>query len=107
MAEALNSRELAAYPFLECAVLLDRARQPDSAIIWADALDLNAARWLTIADRAGHRGGLPDETIAFFDRAGRFMVEAARSLRGGADPVLVDTLIRLNLGMSEQILRAA
>lgn len=102
---ALSAREEAAYPFLECAVLLDHARKGGDALPLADALDVNAARWMTVANRAtGRANSLPATTTAFFDRASRFMIEAARTLRHQRDEKVIDMMIHMNLNMSETIL---
>ncbi len=104
---ALSAREEAAYPFLECAVMLDNARKGEPTIQLADALDVNAARWQTIANRAVVRGRqLPPTTSEFFSRASRFMVEAARTLRQQPDDNVIELMIHMNLNMSETILTA-
>ncbi|PWR19708.1 hypothetical protein [Zavarzinia compransoris] len=106
-AEALSTREAAAYPFLECAVLLDNVRKGTPVVQLADALDVNAARWQSVANRAiSRRGDLPSTTTEFFNRASRFMVEAARTLRREQDDSLLDMMIHMNLNMSETILTA-
>ncbi|MFA5121679.1 hypothetical protein [Zavarzinia sp.] len=103
----LSALEEAAYPFLECAVLLDNARKEDHVIQLADALDINAARWQTVANRAADRApGLPTGTADFFNRAGRFMVEAARTMRTNPDQNVIEMMINMNLNMSETILTA-
>jgi len=107
IAENLSAREAAAYPFLECAVLLDNVRKGTPVVQLADALDVNAARWQTVANRATtRRRDLPETTAEFFDRASRFMVEAARTLRDQQDEKLLDMMIHMNLNMSETILTA-
>ncbi|MDD3445962.1 MAG: hypothetical protein PHS60_11155 [Zavarzinia sp.] len=104
---ALSPREEAAYPFLECAVLLDNARKGTPVVQLADALDVNAMRWQTVANRAMGRGGeLPRSTADFFSRASRFMVEAARTLRDQPNDEVIDVMINMNLNMSETILNA-
>lgn len=101
----LTALEEAAFPFLECAVLLDQARKPQPKVQLADALDVNAARWQTVANRAMVRGRqLPATTSEFFSRASRFMVEAARTLRSAPDDKVIDMMIDMNLNMSETIL---
>lgn len=103
----LSPREEAAYPFLECAVLLDHARKGGKTVPLADALDVNAARWQTVANRAtGRATALPTTTTEFFDRASRFMVEAARTLRHQHDDNVIEMMIHMNLNMSETILAA-
>lgn len=106
-AAALSPREEAAYPFLECAVLLDNARKTEPAVQLADALDVNALRWQTVANRAlGRNRDLPGGTADFFGRASRFMVEAARTMRQRPDDDVIDMMISMNLNMSETILTA-
>jgi hypothetical protein len=101
--EKLNPVEETAFPFLQHAVQLDQARSA-----WAvldKALGKNAEMWLKLSDDsiAAH-GQLPLETIEFIHKTSAFVAKVAAAVRTEMDDKLLDTLIKLNLNMSEMIL---
>lgn len=101
----LSKVEEAAFPFLQHAVQLDQARAA-----WAvldKALGKNAEMWLKLTDdaMAAHES-LPLETILFIHKTSAFVAKVASTIRTEMDDNLIDTLIKLNLNMSEMILKA-
>lgn len=100
---SLNPVEETAFPFLQHAVLLDQARTA-----WAQldkALGKNAEMWLKLTDDVmSSPKSLPLETIDFIHKTSAFVAKVASAVRTEMDDQLLDTLIKLNLNMSEMIL---
>ncbi|MCP5372625.1 MAG: hypothetical protein H6907_12915 [Hyphomicrobiales bacterium] len=101
----LTAREQEAFELSRAAMVLDVARNEGDAAALAAALEANMEIWIairTLVRRADM--GLPPDTAANLERLGRYVAET--TLNHGVDmpPHVLDTLININLQISEGLL---